>query len=59
MQAGRPPDYQMHNSEICQLESTQRGYYGPPTVCLNLEYANISSPLDAQKKKKTALEFSR
>ena len=38
MQAGRPSISQMHNSEGCQLESTQRNYYGPPTACLDLKY---------------------
>ena len=32
----------MHNSEGCQLESTQRNYYGPPTACLDLKYTSIS-----------------
>ncbi len=45
MQAGRPSNFQMHNSEGCQLESTQRGHYGSPTACLNLKYASISSPI--------------
>ena len=45
MQAGRPSISQMHNSEGCQLESTQRNYYGPPTACLDLKYASIASPI--------------
>ena len=41
------PVFQMHNSEVSQLKSTQRSYYGPLTICLNLAYANISAPWDA------------
>ncbi|DBA98951.1 TPA: hypothetical protein ACH3X1_014694 [Trebouxia sp. C0004] len=39
-----PSNFQMHNSEGCQLASTQRGLYGSPTACLDLKYMPAFRP---------------